>query len=54
MVLSFLYKDFQPKYTALIVIDAKSFKEIARVTFESKGTVPFTLHGCFKEKMSFK
>ncbi|XP_068211309.1 carotenoid-cleaving dioxygenase, mitochondrial-like [Palaemon carinicauda] len=47
VVLSALIDKLNPKYTALLVLDAKSWTELGRVEFEANGEVPSTFHGMF-------
>ncbi|XP_064096406.1 retinoid isomerohydrolase-like [Macrobrachium nipponense] len=47
VVLSALIDKLSPKYTALLVLDARSWTERGRVEFEAKGVVPSTFHGMF-------
>ena len=47
VILSLLTKDFEQHYAGLLILDAKTFKEIGRVEMKAKGPVTGTLHGTF-------
>ncbi|CAL8110501.1 unnamed protein product [Orchesella dallaii] len=45
VILTTLLQSKQPTYVALVVLDAKTMKEIARSEFTAAGAVTFTHHG---------
>ena len=47
VVLSLIAKDSDQLYAGLLILDAKTFKEICRVDMQAKGPVTGTLHGTF-------
>ena len=47
VVLSLLTKKTVLNYAGLLILNAKTLEEIARVDFETKGSVTATLHGLF-------
>ena len=47
VVLSMVFKDLDPKFAALLIVDGKTFKEMARIGFRSSGPIAGTLHGSF-------
>lgn len=54
-VLSFLTRDSDPHYAAVVVLDGRTMEETARVAFRNeRGEVTATLHGTFGEGNQFK
>ena len=52
VILSMVFKDKDPNFTALLILDGKTFEECARVQFRTSGPVTGTLHGIFKPNNS--
>ena len=52
VILSMVFKDKDPNFTALLILDGKTFQEAARVQFRTSGPVTGSLHGVFKPNNS--